>query len=183
MVARGKPSAYYSFTSEVVFEYIYLHLILLNYLDTEDLAILNYLNILFEHMCKMIKRMKPYCVYEIFEHDKNYVSQEEIPFKRKMQFPFLALINRLKIPAVIRSLRGNHNALHRNPDEIIAKREQALDKGLLEQLKRIISNNNPSKFKGHTNKEQRNENRAYRNHSSITKNMKKVENNEKRRET
>ena len=56
--ARGKPSADHSFTSEVVFEHIYLHLILSDYLDTEDLARLNSLNMLFEHMCKMIRHMK-----------------------------------------------------------------------------------------------------------------------------
>ena len=50
---------------------------------------------LFEHMCKIIKRIKTQSIYELFEHDKNYVSQEEISLKRKMQFLFLALINGL----------------------------------------------------------------------------------------
>lgn len=38
-----------------------------------------------------------------------------------MQFLFLALINRLQIPAVIRSLKENYTTLHRNPNEILAK--------------------------------------------------------------
>ena len=79
------------------------------------------------------------------------------------------------MPVVIRSLKGNYNAMHRNPDEIIAKCNIALDKDLLEQLKMVLSNNNPSKFKGHTTSEQRNENRAYGNYSSITKNIEQVE--------
>ena len=79
------------------------------------------------------------------------------------------------MPSVIRSLRGNHNSLHRNPYEIKDKCEQALDKGLLEKLKSNLRNNNPSKFKGHTIAEKRNENRAYSNHFSMTKNTKKVE--------
>jgi len=78
------------------------------------------------------------------------------------------------MPAVIRSLKWNYNALHRNPDEILAKCEKALDKDLLKQLERVLNNNNPSKFKGHTTAEQRNENRAYGNHSSIAKNIEKV---------
>ena len=78
------------------------------------------------------------------------------------------------MPAVIRSLQGNHNALHSNPDEILAKCEKALDKDLLNQLKRVLNNNNPTKFKGHTTAEQRIENRSYGNHSSLTKNIDKV---------
>ena len=53
------------------------------------------------------------------------------------------------MPAVIRSLKGNHTALHRNSNEILAKCEQALGKGLLEKLKRVLNNNNLSKFIGH----------------------------------
>ena len=71
--ARGKPSADHSFTNEVVFEHIYLYLILSDYLDTKDLARLNSLNMLFAHMYKMIKHIN-----DFFEHDKDYVSQEKI---------------------------------------------------------------------------------------------------------
>ena len=39
--ARGKPCADHSFTNEVVFEHTFLHLILSDYLDAEDLARLN----------------------------------------------------------------------------------------------------------------------------------------------
>ena len=73
------------------------------------------------------------------------------------------------MPEFIRLLKGNRNALHRNPDEIITKCKKSLDKDLLEQLKRVLNNNNPYKFKGHTTSRQRNENRVYGNHSSVTK--------------
>ena len=79
------------------------------------------------------------------------------------------------MPAVIRSLKGNYNALHRNPDEILAKCEKALGKELLQQLERVLNNNNSTKFKGCTTAEQRNENRANGNNSSIVKNIDKVE--------
>ena len=86
---------------------------------------------IFEHMCKMIKHMKPQCIYELFEHDRECASQEKIPFKRKYSFYFMALINKLQMPAVIRSFKGNYNALHRNLDEILAKCEKTLNKDLL----------------------------------------------------
>ena len=57
--ARGKLSKVHSFTNEVAFEHIYLHLILSGYVDPADLERLNSLNMLFGHMCKMIKHMKP----------------------------------------------------------------------------------------------------------------------------
>ena len=108
-----------------------MHLILSDFLGKEDLARLNSLNALFEHMCKMIKHMKPQHICELFEHDKNYASQEKIPFKRRMQFLFLALINKLQMPEVIRSLKVNYNALLKNPDKILAKCKKALYKDLL----------------------------------------------------
>ena len=77
--------------------------------------------------------------------------------------------------AVIRSLKGNHSALYRDPKEILSKCAQALDNDLLQQLRRVLHNNNPSRFIGHVTAEQRAENRAYGNHSSISKNMRKVE--------
>jgi len=119
--------------------------------------------------------MKPKYVYDLFEYDRDYASQEEIPFKRSMQFLFLALIHKLQVPAVIRSLKGNYTALYRNPDEILSKCKEALDNDLLTQLERVLYNNNPSRFQGHASAQQRSESRVYGNHSSIAKNMKKVE--------
>ena len=120
-------------------------------------------------MCKMIEHTKPLCIYELFEHDKNYASREKNRFKRKMQFLFLVLINKLQMLVVVRSLKWNYNAFHRNADEILAKCEKALDKDLLTQLKRVLNNNDLSKCEGHTTAVQRIENRAYRNHSSVKK--------------
>ena len=133
----------------MVFKHIYLYLILLDYLKAEDLRNLNLLNILFKHIFKLINYIKLQYIYELFEYNIKYTLKEKIPFKRKMQFLFLALINRLQMPAVIRSLKGNYTTLHRNPTMILAKYEQALDKDLLEQLKRVLNNNNLSKFSGH----------------------------------
>jgi len=98
-------------------------LVISDYLDTEDLLKLNSLNILFVYMYRIIKYIKPQYIYELFEYNKDYASQKEMPFKRKMQFLFLALINRLQIPAVIRSLKENYTILHRKFDEILAKCE------------------------------------------------------------
>ena len=76
--------------------------------------------------------MKPKYIYDLFEYDKSYVSQDKILFKRLIQFLFLVLINKLQIPAVIRSLIGNHTTLYRDPEKTIFKYAKAIDKALLE---------------------------------------------------
>ena len=136
---------------------------------------LNSLNALLEHAHKTIKHVKIQCIYELLEHDADYSFKEEIPFKSKMRFAFLALIHRVHVLAAFRSLKNNHTALHRNPQEILAKCKKALDKDLLGQLERVLNNNNPTKFVGHTTAAQREEIRACLNCSSINKNLKKVE--------
>ena len=47
------------------------------------------------------------------------LKDEDILFKRSMYF-FLALMHKLKIPIVIRSLKGNYTALYRDPEEILS---------------------------------------------------------------
>ena len=88
-----------------------------------------------------------------------------------MQFLFLILIHKVQIPAVIRSLKGTHTPLYRDPEEILSQYRKALDKDLLSQLERVLHNNNLLKCQGYATIKKRDENRAYSNHSSIAKNM------------
>ena len=86
MQARSKPFTDHSFASEEVFEGICLHLILSDYLDAENLARLNSLSMLFEHMCKIAKHTKLWCIYKLFEYDKDYASQEKSYSRGKGNF-------------------------------------------------------------------------------------------------
>ena len=92
-----------------------------------------------------------------------------------MQFLFLALIHNLHLSAVIRSLKGYHTVLYRDPKKILSLYKEDLNKDLLDELKSVLHNKNPSKFQGYATTKQRSNNRAYSNHYSIAKNMKKVE--------
>ena len=92
--------------------------------------------------------MKPKYIYDLFEYNRDYASQEEILFKISKRFPFLALIHKLQMPAVIRFLKGNYTALYRDSEEILSQCKEVLDKDLLDQIKSVLHNNNPSKFKG-----------------------------------
>lgn len=72
---RGKPSAHHSFTSEAVFDHVYLHLVLSDYLAPIDLKNLNACSMLYAHLCKMINKINLNLVYDLFEYDLNYAKQ------------------------------------------------------------------------------------------------------------
>lgn len=86
--SRGKPSSHHSFTSEAAFECVYLHLVLSGYLSVADLKNLNSCNMLYEHLCKMINHIDLNLIYDLFKYDLNCAKQEEIPFKRSVQYLF-----------------------------------------------------------------------------------------------
>ena len=56
---------------------------------------------------KMIRKIKLEYIYNLFEYDIDYSTQEAIPVERKLQYLFLALIHKLHIPNIVRSLKGN----------------------------------------------------------------------------
>lgn len=70
---------------------------------------------LFEHMCKMIHYIDLSYVQKLMEYDLEYAQQVQIPQKRTLQFLFLALIHKLHLTNMIRSLNGNYTAKYRNP--------------------------------------------------------------------
>ena len=119
--SRGKLSTHYSFTSKAVFDHVYLHLVLSDYLLLTELHNLNSCNMLYKHLCKIINKLNFNLVYDLFEYDLNYATEEEIPFKRSMQCLFLALVHKLCVPSMIRLLKGNHTAMYRNTKKTYCK--------------------------------------------------------------
>ena len=172
--SRGKPSAHHSCTSEAVFDHVYLHLVLSDYLSTTELQNLNACNMLYEHLCKMMNHINLNLVYDLFDYDLDYMKQEEIPFKRSMQYLFLALVHKLHVPSMIRSLKGNHTAIHRDPEKILENFKSCLDEDLHKHLERVLNNKCPAKFIGHTTASQRKASREYGNHPSMKANSLKV---------
>ena len=166
----GRPSKNYSFCSDVTFELVYLHLVLSSFLSDSDLNSLNQCYPLFGHLCNIISKIKLSYIYDLFEYDLNYKEQSAIPPKRKLQYLFLALMHRLHIPSMIRSLKGNQTTAFRDPEAILQKCEPALPPDLLQRLKSVLYNENPAKFHGHTTVAERAEYRNYGNHATITKN-------------
>ena len=118
----------------------------------------------------MLSKINLTYIYDLFDYDINYSKQTVIPPKRKLQYLFLALMHRLHIPSMIRSLKGNQTAAFRDPETILKKCEPALPPDLLMSLKSVLYNENPAKFNGHTTAVERAEYRNYGNHTTITKN-------------
>lgn len=92
-----------------------------------------------------------------------------------MQYLFLALMHRLHVPSMIRSLKGNHTAMHRNPNSILKNFRSCLDDQLFEHLERVLSNKCPAKFIGHTTAKKREQSREYGNHPSMKANSTNVQ--------
>jgi len=173
-VKRGWPLKDHSFTSKATFEQIYIHLLISDYLNKSLLANLNAYNMLFAHLYKMISKIKLDYIYDLFDYNRNYAQQEQIPLYRNLQYLFLAIIHRMHVLSMIRSLKGNHIAEYRDPEKILKECEPALPADLIHDLRDVLYNHNPVKFQGETTVAQRKESHAYGNHASVENNMHKV---------
>ena len=67
----------------------------------------------------MIIHMEPDLIHELFQNDPDYDFQTTIAIEYRLQFLFLAVINRLHVPLIIRSLIGNWEASCRDTDKIL----------------------------------------------------------------
>ena len=115
--ALGTPSQDHTFTDVSVFEHIYLHLILSDFLLPKEINALNSCNPSFHHFYHMLHYMNLNVVHKLFQCDPNHAPQEITPTERRLQFLFLAIIHRLHVPSIIRSLPGNYTATYRDPDK------------------------------------------------------------------
>ena len=88
---------------------------------------------------------------------------------------FLALIHRLHVPNMIQALKGNHIASFRDPELILQKCKSILPSELLERLKSVLCNYNPTRFQGYTTTVERAEYQTYSNHLIIEKNKSLVQ--------
>ena len=64
----------YIFISNVVFEYVYLYLVLPPFLDSSNLEKLSSCSILFIYLYKIIKKIKLDFIHNLFEYGTNYNS-------------------------------------------------------------------------------------------------------------
>ena len=164
----------HSFTNNITFEHVYLHLVLSSYLDNKDLKNLNKCHPLFRHLCKILTKICLDYVYDLFDYDLNYSSQESILQKRQLQYLFLALIHCLHILNMIRVLKGNQTAAYRDSKVILEKYKPVLLPKLWNRFREVLYNMNPTKFHGHTTTADREECRKYSNYSSVDKNILQV---------
>ena len=114
-------------------------------------------------------------VCKLFQYNAESASQKSMPTGHRSQFLFLAVIYRLHVPSIIRSLPGNYTDTHRDPNKIIEACSAALTPELLAQFKHVLHHNNPSKFTGHVTAEKRQEPRICGNHASVAKHLPNAE--------
>lgn len=170
----GKPSLRHSFTSDITFDYIYIYVITSEYLNDDDQEQLSACHPLYSHLNRMISRINLELVYRLSVDTKDYATQKEIPFVRRMQFLFSALIHKFNPPSMIRSLRGNYVADYRDPHKILSYLKPIITSDVYEDLERILITGSPSLYHGHVTMAQRKINFDYGNHPSVLNNIEKV---------
>ena len=74
-----------------------------------------------------------------------------------MQCLFLALVHKLHMPSMIRSLKGNHTSMHRDLERILKNFKSCLDNDLCQHLDRVLNNKSPAKFIAYTSAKQNDE--------------------------
>ena len=77
---------------------------------------------------------------------------------------------RLHIPGMIYSLKGNHTTVFRNPKEVLRECKPTLPSDILEWLRSVLYNKNPTKFYDHTTAAEKAECSNNGNNTTITKN-------------
>ena len=87
---------------------MHVHLIMSDFLDALSLAQLSKYYTIFKYFCKIISKIKFDCICNLFKHDELHAIQECILVKCRLQCLFLVIIDRLHIPSMIKSLKGNN---------------------------------------------------------------------------
>ena len=71
-VKCGWLSNNHFFVNEATFEQMCIYLVIFDYLDKLSLNNLSTCNILFVHLCKMMRKMKLEHIYDLFKYNHNY---------------------------------------------------------------------------------------------------------------
>ena len=119
-------------------------------LNASDTRALTCCHPLFAHLTKMMEKVNLSLVFDLFGDDPNCASQSAIPAQRRLQFLFLALIHKLHMPSLVRSLTGNYTASFRDRESILNRCRPILPPDVFAHLERVLNHKNPASFYGHT---------------------------------
>ena len=151
-----------------------LHLILSDCLSATDVENLNKTSKPFAHFHKILSHAEHNEVFKLFQDDPDYALQTSIPVERRLQFLFLSVTHRPRVPSITRSITGNYTASYRDPDTMLRECQEMLPLDLLPQIKRVLCHHNPTKFLGRIIAEERRQVCAYGSHVLVANNVSKV---------
>ena len=92
--------------------------------------------------------MKPEIIYKLFQCDPACKSHTVIHMERRIQFLFLSIICRMRMPLIIWSLKGNCTVTCRDLEKMLHSCAKDLPPEMLNQLKWVPQYCISSKFKG-----------------------------------
>ena len=85
-------------TFDAVFEHIFLHLILCDYLSATEVKNLNKTGEAFNRFYGMLLDVEPNIVIKLFQYDPDYESQTTAPIERRLQLLFLTVMHIMHVP-------------------------------------------------------------------------------------
>ena len=82
-------------------------------------------------------------VFDLFQDDPDYASQNSIPIERILQLLFLAVRCMLHSPSISRSISNNYRTSYKDPDTMLRECKDALPLDLLSQIKESCTTTTP----------------------------------------
>ena len=166
----GRPSPNHSFTSDVVFDHIFIFIIKSQFLSTSDVIPLLGAHPLYTHLYNTNTILQNFDFSPLSEYNTNFQLQTSISSTRTRQFMAAILHYNFHVGSVIRYCGKNYTNEHINIKNLIQKIKNIVPFHILEYVRQRLTVGAPSLIKGHNPRKKFLQYYTYGNHTTITKN-------------
>ena len=171
----GKPSKDRSFTADVVFDHVLIHLYKSNLLTETETKRVREVHPLFDHLAKIMNKTLHIDFSSIAEEDYNWNSQEKIPDEMNKKFLAAAIYYDFRLGNIMRFAGNNYTAEYRDVPTLMKKLDGIAPDYLKKQIKDLFEIGAPTKMMGHSSRENFKRYYDYGNHASVLKNPELIE--------
>ena len=166
----GRPSPNHSFTSDVVFDHIFIFIIKSQFISTKDVTPLLRAHPLYQHLYTINTTLQNFDFRPLSKYNTNFQSQTSISSTRTRQFMAAILHYNFHVGSVIRYCGNNYTNEHINVKQLLQKIKNIVPSRILEYVQQRLTIGAPSLIKGHNPRTNFLQYYAYGNHTTITKN-------------
>ena len=167
----GRLNRNLSFTSEVTFHHVLIHLLKSSYLTRDETKPILDVHPLYNHMATYLYEPQYVDFAPLRKFDTDYDNQTSIPTYRTCMLRDLALKLCCHIPSVIRYLGQDYMGVHLPRASLLHKLKDIVEPDLFDDIKRVLYQGSPAKLHGHSTRANFLEYKRYGNHASLTKDV------------